>query len=1048
MAVKARSDVITLVRVNDGAKGDQGIPGKDGKSPTVSVSKSGTVTTIVVTNADGSKTTQTVNDGVNGTPGAKGADGKTPYFHVKYSNDGGKTFTANSGETVGTYIGTCTDYNSSDPTSVSSYTWAKIKGDTGTSYWVSHEWIDVSASTYDQDTYYPVVGSKIPSNGTHRIKTSVQLNSGTKPKWSTHNAGFSVDLDIQTQASGWGTTHAVTYILLDDYDWCVSGAPSPVSFVQKSEASAPVLYLRGGGKYYVETTYSCNWSIKTSEYYTYQGTSKKGPVSPTKTRPAVEGKPIKGDKGDKGDTGATGAKGEDGISPTVSVSKTGSTTTISITDKNGTHTQTVLDGTNGTPGAKGADGRTTYFHVKYSNDGGKTFTANSGETAGTYIGTCTDYNSADPTSVGSYTWAKIKGDTGISVTSTIDEWYLSTSSTILSGGSWSSTRQAWSSGHYYWRRVKTTYSNNTSKNTPSDNGYYDAAMTAAVSDANSAKSTADDAKKVATNYISTDSSGLMVANLTNKTETPSTATGYNTYISSDGLHVRKGLTDLANFLSSGEQIGLENESHLNLDYHSFKMIDQDGNTYVYISDLRNKDGYYEVTDNFTGDGTTKEFLTSFYVNTSRTVTVTIDGTATTDYSVSNAIHLTFNTAPADGAQIVVNYQTSSKYTKAFTLGMRKEDSSIGTFSYAFGSNVDASGYESYASGYGTTASGRYSYAEGYSTIASGNCSHAQGYASIASGGQAFATGYSNVASGYGSYAGGVRCNSIGDVSFTHGRYLYAKATSQVVFGQYNADDANAMLIIGNGSSDSARSNSFTVSTTGLVCSAGGVVTGGDMSASGILAISSNSAYRFMCGGGDSFVWIDCRDSSNTMKNNVVLYPTYTALRSTTINGTLNGYNIVEQNKNGPWPKISTVNSDGGMEVGRYIDFHSSSGSTEDHTGRIGNFGSEFDFSQAIKAPNFIGNWNGINLAQCARVQAIAWAKTLDCGLKHGIVIISDYRAYLFWYSGTSPNMGISYKAIYGGDANTTFTVLNKTGTGNCWRITVAQNSSITVIGRY
>ena len=672
----------------------------------------------------------------------------------------------------------------------------------------------------------------------------------------------------------------------------------------------------------------------------------------------------------------------------------------------------------------------------------------------------------------------VRVDNGVSVTSTVDEWYLSTSSTILSGGSWSSTRQAWSSGHYYWRRVKTTYSNNTSKNTPSDNGYYDAAMTAAVSNANSAKSTADDAKKVATNYISTDSSGLMVADLTNKTETPSTATGYNTYISSDGLHVRKGLTDLANFLISGEQIGLENESHLNLDYHSFKMIDQDGNTYVYISDLRNKDGYYDITDNFTGDGTTKEFLTSFYVNTSRTVTVTIDGTATTDYSVSNAIHLTFNTAPADGAQIVVNYQTSSKYTKAFTLGMRKEDSSIGTFSYALGSNVDASGYESYASGYGTTASGRYSYAEGYLTIASGNCSHAQGYASIASGGQAFATGYSNVASGYESYAGGVRCNSIGDVSFTHGRYLYAKATSQVVFGQYNADDANAMLIIGNGSSDSARSNSFTVSTTGLVCSAGGVVTGGDMSASGILAISSNSAYRFMCGGGDSFVWIDCRDSSNTMKNNVVLYPTYTALRSTTINGTLNGYNIVEQNKNGPWPKISTVNSDGGIEVGRYIDFHSSSGSTEDYTGRIGNFGSEFDFSQAIKAPNFIGNWNGIvndintyntnlnwipiynsgklqhimpndiaNLAQCARVQAIAWGTSLTSNLKHGIVLASNTGVYLFWYAGVAPSMSVSYKVIYGSN-NVTFKTLNTSGKNNLWSVSFSDSHTITVIGRY
>lgn len=125
---------------------------------------------------------------------------------------------------------------------------------------------------------------------------------------------------------------------------------------------------------------------------------------------------IKGDKGDtgpRGATGPTGANGADGVSPTVSVSKSNGMTTISITDKNGTHVQTVKDGTNGTPGANGADGRTPYFHVKYSNDGGKTFTATSGETAGTYIGICTDYNSADPTTVSSYTWAKIKGEQGV-----------------------------------------------------------------------------------------------------------------------------------------------------------------------------------------------------------------------------------------------------------------------------------------------------------------------------------------------------------------------------------------------------------------------------------------------------------------------------------------------------------------------------------------------------------------------------------------------------------------------------------------------------------
>ena len=117
-----------------GLKGDvgpQGPQGADGKSPTVSVSKSGNTTTITVNNPDGTKTSQTVKDGTNGTPGKDGATGKTTYFHVKYSNDGGKTFTSNSGETVGDYIGTYTDFVEADSTSVSSYTWAKIKGAQG-----------------------------------------------------------------------------------------------------------------------------------------------------------------------------------------------------------------------------------------------------------------------------------------------------------------------------------------------------------------------------------------------------------------------------------------------------------------------------------------------------------------------------------------------------------------------------------------------------------------------------------------------------------------------------------------------------------------------------------------------------------------------------------------------------------------------------------------------------------------------------------------------------------------------------------------------------
>lgn len=168
-----------------------------------------------------------------------------------------------------------------------------------------------------------------------------------------------------------------------------------------------------------------------------------------------------------GDTGKDGKKGEDGYSPTATISKNGDTTTITIVDKTGTHTQTVKDGINGTPGKDGTNGKTTYFHVKYSNDGGKTFTSNSGETVGSYIGTCTNYTEADPTTVGSYVWAKIKGEKGdtgakgVGVSSVDVMYYKSTSATSLSGGSWVTTDPGWENGKYIWSKTVITYTDKT-----------------------------------------------------------------------------------------------------------------------------------------------------------------------------------------------------------------------------------------------------------------------------------------------------------------------------------------------------------------------------------------------------------------------------------------------------------------------------------------------------------------------------------------------------------------------------------------------------------
>ncbi len=70
-------------------------------------------------------------DGTNGTDGTNGEDGKTSYLHIKYSNDGGTTFTSNNGEDPGAWIGVYVDFNINDSNDPSDYKWTKIKGEPG-----------------------------------------------------------------------------------------------------------------------------------------------------------------------------------------------------------------------------------------------------------------------------------------------------------------------------------------------------------------------------------------------------------------------------------------------------------------------------------------------------------------------------------------------------------------------------------------------------------------------------------------------------------------------------------------------------------------------------------------------------------------------------------------------------------------------------------------------------------------------------------------------------------------------------------------------------
>lgn len=69
--------------------------------------------------------------GDRGIPGKNGEDGNTCYLHIKYSNDGGITFTGTDGEEAGSWIGQYVDFYQSDSPDPTKYTWVKMEGDKG-----------------------------------------------------------------------------------------------------------------------------------------------------------------------------------------------------------------------------------------------------------------------------------------------------------------------------------------------------------------------------------------------------------------------------------------------------------------------------------------------------------------------------------------------------------------------------------------------------------------------------------------------------------------------------------------------------------------------------------------------------------------------------------------------------------------------------------------------------------------------------------------------------------------------------------------------------
>lgn len=413
---------VTIADVMDGEHGSQGEKGEQGEQ-----GPPGPQGAPGLDGIQGPK-------GDQGIPGKDGKDGKTQYTHIAYANsaDGRTDFSVSDSNRE--YIGMYVDFTQNDSTDPKKYAWSKIKGADG------------------------AIGT--PGK------------PGADGKTPYLHIAYANSADGKT---GFSTTDGTNKLYIGQY----------TDYTQADSTDA--------------TKYT--WTKIKGE----QG--ERGPQGVPGLQGIQGPKGEQGIQGPQGNTGATGPQGPAGQSTYFHIkysSVANPTSSSQMTETPSTYIGTYVDsaqadstdpkkytwsrfqglqgpqGTQGIPGTNGTNGKTSYLHIKYSNDGGKTFTGNSGEDVGTYIGTCVDYNQSDPASVRSYKWAKIKGENGqdgqdgadgqdgVGIKS-ITKYYLAseknTGITTSSSG-WTTTMQTMTeTKKYLWSYDKIYYTNGKTVNT-------------------------------------------------------------------------------------------------------------------------------------------------------------------------------------------------------------------------------------------------------------------------------------------------------------------------------------------------------------------------------------------------------------------------------------------------------------------------------------------------------------------------------------------------------------------------------------------------------
>ena len=447
--------------------------------------------------------------GQDGTPGLPGEDGRTPYFHIKYSDNGGMSFTANNGEEPGDYIGQYTDYVQKDSDNPMDYTWALIKGESGTGG------TDAGAGEYYEYRY--------AKNGSTLVPPDLDVNSSNPTGWSTEmpkvgaleyiwctmakksgladRTKFHLPIEANDTSSiadisgnGYngvlgggtvvkdGTRYALN--LSGGMESCIPydlpfGESFTLCFWMKSDQNQVKWMLNGyNGRHYVEKSIvitpntwfhlAFRFNDRTVTVFKNGEQLHSGSVNIMAVGFAIYDDDVFGSAVYFDDVRLLM-----GALPVNDIASVMNGKADLMIQKWSTPIRVnPYDGEDGKPGVS-----VTLADVEYAQS-----TSNS-------VAPTTGWQTTAPTWIdGRYIWSRTKvsysdntttytkavcitggkgstGNSGVGVSSIIEQYYLSSSATSLLNGSWSTTRPTWKDKWYIWTRSVITYTNGTSDTT-------------------------------------------------------------------------------------------------------------------------------------------------------------------------------------------------------------------------------------------------------------------------------------------------------------------------------------------------------------------------------------------------------------------------------------------------------------------------------------------------------------------------------------------------------------------------------------------------------